>query len=239
MNIRFFDTLPSTNTYLKELAKNGALEGTVIVADKQTMGRGRLGRSFYSPENSGLYMSVLLRPQKSIPLSYVTPLAAVSVCRALENSGAKGLGIKWVNDIFCNGKKVSGILTEVNFLKTSDKIDFLIVGIGINLNTSVFPENLTDIAGSVFCDNDFDRNKIIDDILDNLFFFYNNIEKKEFADEYKKRSLVINKNVTLISGETKKDAFVLDISDDFGLFVQLPDGNTKNINTGEISVRFS
>ena len=238
-NINIFDTLPSTNTELKAMARAGALDGTVIIAKEQTAGRGRLGRSFYSPQNSGLYMSVLLRPKKNIPLSFVTPAAAVAVCRALETHNSPKLGIKWVNDIFCNGKKISGILTEVEFLPNSETIDFLVVGIGINLTTVTFPENLSGIADSVFKDKSIDKEKLITDILDNLFDFYRNIEKKEFATEYKERSLVINKNVTLISGENKKDAFVTDISDDFGLLVKLPDGSIKNINTGEISVRFN
>lgn len=236
-DIQIFDTLPSTNTFLKEQARLGAPEGTVIIAKEQTNGHGRLGRSFYSPKNSGLYMSVLLRPERNIPLSFVTPMSAVAVCRALENSGSKPLFIKWVNDIFCDGKKISGILTEVSFKKSSDNIDFLVVGIGVNLTTKAFPESLSSIAGSAFCDSDIDNIKIAKDILNNLFYLYADIEKKEFFDEYKNRSILLNKNVTLVSAENKREAFVLDISDDFSLVVKFPDGKISNINTGEVSVR--
>lgn len=235
--IQSFEELPSTNTYLKEQARLGAPEGTVIVAERQTAGRGRSGRSFYSPKASGLYMSVLFRPEKAVPFHYITPAAAVSVCRALEMSGAKKLGIKWVNDIFSENRKVCGILTEIEFVKNTSKTDFIIVGIGINLTTTDFPDSIRDIAGAVFENQCVDMKKIMTDILDSLFDFYYDIENKKFLSEYKQRSVILNRRVTLISGEQRKEAFVIDIDDDFCLVVKFPDGNISKINSGEVSIR--
>lgn len=183
-------------------------------------------------------MSVLLRPEKAVPFNYITPAAAVSVCRALEMSGAKQLGIKWVNDIFSENRKVCGILTEIEFIKNTSKIDFIIVGIGINLTTTNFPDSIRDIAGSVFENQYVDMQKLITDILNSLFDFYYDIENKRFLSEYKERSVILNRWVTLISGEQRKEAFVVDIDDDFCLLVKFSDGSISKINSGEVSIRY-
>lgn len=238
LNVTVLESVGSTNTELKKLAQNGATDGTVLIAKKQTAGRGRLGRSFYSPENSGIYMSVLFRPNIDFKdASLITPATSVSVLRALKNSGAKNLGIKWVNDIFCENKKTAGILTEISFTSSS-QIDFLIVGIGINLTTEVFPTELENIAGSVFKDKPCDKNKIVADTLNSLYDFYKNIKDRTFLQDYKNYSILTGRDVFLVYPDKKIPVTVLGIDDDCRLIVRYSDGSSEHISTGEISVRF-
>ena len=239
LNIKVLDTVGSTNTELKKMARAGEPCGTVLIAKHQTKGRGRLGRSFFSPENSGIYMSILFRPRfDASKAQLITAAGAVSVCRALEDEGAENLGIKWVNDIFSGNKKVSGILTEVGFKNNSDELDFLIVGIGINVTPSVFPDDIKNIAGSVFNKNDIDKNKIIANVLNYLCDFYKNIDTLKFLDEYKERSILKNRDVILVSPVKEINAKVLGIDDECRLIVKLSDGTVTHISTGVVSVRF-
>lgn len=239
LDIKVLDSIGSTNTELKNMARNDEPDGSVLIAKHQTSGRGRLGRSFYSPENSGIYMSILFRPSfDASKAQLITAAAAVCVCRALENEGAKNLGIKWVNDIFMNDKKISGILTEVEFKRNSTELDFLIVGIGINVTTSDFPDDIKNIAGSVFDKNDIDKNKITANILNSLCDFYNNIEALDFLEEYKTRSILKNRDVVLVSPNNEINAKVLGIDDKCQLIVEVSDGTISHISTGEVSVRF-
>ena len=239
LNIKVVDSVGSTNTELKNLAKSGECDGTVLIAKHQTAGRGRLGRSFYSPENSGIYMSILFRPSfDASKAQLVTAASAVSVCRALENAGAENLGIKWVNDVFLRNKKISGILTEVGFKNNSNELDFLIVGIGINVTTSDFPDDIKNIAGSAFDKNDVNKNKIIAEVLNHLCNFYKDIDALEFLEEYKDRSVLKNRDVLLVSPDKEINAKVLGIDDECRLIVKLSDGTVTHISTGEVSVRF-
>ena len=134
-NIIYLDTVDSTNSYLKRLAKNGAKEGTIVLAKEQTQGKGRKGRSFQSEQNMGIYMSVLWKPQCELSqLSEVTAWVAVAVARAIEGVTKVSPGIKWVNDLILNHKKVSGILTESSIDCATGKIQYLIIGIGVNVH---------------------------------------------------------------------------------------------------------
>lgn len=238
-NVKVLESVGSTNTELKKMARAGEPEGSVLIAKHQTNGRGRLGRSFYSPQNSGIYMSILFRPCfEFFKAQLITAASAISVCRALENQGALNLGIKWVNDIFLNDKKISGILTEVEFKNNSSELDFLITGIGINVTTSDFPDDIKNIAGSAFDKNNVDKNKIVADILNNLYDFYKNIESLEFLQEYKDRSILKNRNIMLVSPDKETPAKVIGIDDECHLIVELADGTVSHISTGEVSVRF-
>lgn len=144
----------STNTLLREKARDGAKEGCTVIAGAQTSGRGRLGRNFYSPPDTGVYLSILLRPLSLAPSEAVafTTMAAVAACEAIEKVSGRQAQIKWVNDIFMDGKKVSGILTEASLRPKSGKIDSIVLGIGINVYPpeNGFPADLGQIAGSVF-----------------------------------------------------------------------------------------
>lgn len=232
------DSVTSTNTVLKEQARNGAPHGSVLIAKGQTAGRGRLGRSFYSPENSGLYMSILIRNNIKPEFSqFITPAAAVAVTRSLKKAGVNNLGIKWVNDIYCNNKKVCGILTEVEFLKNSISPAFFIVGIGINLNTKDFPEDIKNTAGSVFRTNQFDVNVLCAEIINNLFLLCENLIPENFIGEYKSQSILNGRDVLLISGEKQTPAHILGIDDSFRLVAKLGDNSILHINTGEVSIK--
>ena len=149
--LHHFPTLDSTNDRLKAMARQGAPQGSVIIADHQTAGHGRLGRSFHSPAASGIYLSALLRPQcYPTELMHLTCAAAVAMCDAVENAAGFRPGIKWTNDLVYDKKKLGGILTELGF--TSDgRVDYAIIGIGINCcqQTEDFPQEIRSIAGSL------------------------------------------------------------------------------------------
>lgn len=241
MNILHFDKLESTNKYAKEEAKKGAAENTVIIADTQTQGYGRLNRHFCSPDKSGLYMSIILRPHiKPEECLLITTAAAVAVSNAIEQISNVKTGIKWVNDIYVDKKKVCGILTETGF---SDKamLDYAVLGIGVNIYTPEggFPSEIRNIAGSIFDtpqSNDV-RFKLTDLIINEFQAFYRNITDKPHLCSYKEKSLVTGRKITVIRGNEHYQAEVIGIDDDFRLLIK--DSNNKIIalESGEISIR--
>ncbi len=230
----YLSEVDSTNTYLKTLALQGASEGTVVVADRQTGGRGRLGRSFFSPSDTGLYMSLLLKP--SIPASEavkITAFISVAVSRAIDKLSGKKSQIKWVNDIYIDGCKVCGILTEATF-SGSGSLDYVIVGIGINVfpPKSGFPEDIVNKAGWVF---DFSEPSKKEQLLAQILEEINNLD--DFTKEYKERSCVIGKNVTVLQSGISYPAKVLDITDSCSLKISLTDRSVKYLSSGEISLQ--
>ena len=151
-SLLWFDSIDSTNTCARELARQGAAHGTVLIADHQTGGRGRRGRSFHSPAGSGIYMSVILRPHcKPQELMHLTCSAAVAMCDAVEKAVGFRPGIKWTNDLVYGGKKIAGVLTELGF-DQHGLVDFAVIGIGINCcqRESDFPEEIRGIAAFKF-----------------------------------------------------------------------------------------
>ncbi len=226
-------TTDSTNLDLKELAKAGAETGTVVIAENQKAGRGRLGRQFYSPSHSGIYMSLLIRPDEKTDTGLLTAYTAVAVCNALEEVSGEKFGIKWVNDILKDGKKVCGILAEAGV--ENGKTEYIIVGIGINVYppNEGFPEEINNIAGSVF-DSPADnaRNEIIAKIINNFFSY-----SKGFIEEYKRKSVVLGKEISVHKRDSVKKALALDIDKNCNLFVKYENGETENLSFGEISVR--
>ena len=151
--VKDYATVTSTNDIVKNAARAGAEEGFTVTARCQTAGRGRMGRSFFSPDGTGLYISILLRPTfHPKDALMITTAAAVATARALEAAGSRNIGIKWVNDLLINGKKIAGILTESSLSMGADSLDFAVLGIGINLlsPSNGFPEEIKDIAGAVF-----------------------------------------------------------------------------------------
>ncbi len=226
--ITVFDSLPSTNTYLAALAREGASAGRVILAETQTAGRGRLGRSFFSPRGSGIYLSILFRP-KTLNAGLLTTLAAVVVASAIERVCSIKVGIKWVNDIIFDGKKLCGILAE-----GADR-DFAVLGIGINVTKSAFPAELLDIATSLEEASGaiIDRNRLVAEILKG--FENADLEGYSHMDEYRRRSLTLGKTVTVLgSGET---VHILSIEDDGTLLALDENQKTRRISSGEVSVR--
>jgi len=239
-DIYVFDKIESTNNYAKKLAIGSENHGSVIIAETQTAGRGRLGRSFFSPHGSGVYMSIVLRPELDINKTLlITTMAAVALCRAIDNICDVNTQIKWVNDIYINNKKLCGILAESVVDPTNgDRV--VILGIGVNVTTKAFSDDIKDIA-TALCEHtskQINRNELIAAILNELEIIYDNILSVDFIEEYKKRSCVIGKEVFLIRGDEKCKAFVLDIDTDGALIIKNENGETEHINTGEISIRF-
>lgn len=235
-----FKKIDSTNNFAKKLAKKSAKEKTVVIASEQTAGRGRLGRTFLS-KKGGVYFSVVLRPKTDADeLIFITVAAAVSVCRAIEKVSLKKCEIKWVNDIYINGKKVCGILTEGGF-NSDGTPDFAILGVGINVfkPKGGFPGNLP-LAGSVFEKNIPFKTKIIKRKLVKLFlneFFdlYENLDHKDFIKEYQKRSFLTGKTITYKTQDKIITAKVVGIDNNAQLVVQ-KDGQTVTLSQGEIQI---
>lgn len=240
IKIQVLEKTTSTNTFVKELASENE-EGFVVVAGEQTAGRGRMGRSFFSPGNSGVYMSLLLKPEiKPEDAIQITTAAAVSVCRALENLGVSDSKIKWVNDIYIGNKKVCGILTESGFNSQGNKLDFAVLGIGINVYESPdgFPDEIKKIAGAVFCERKENlRNKFIAEFLNDFFDCYNVLSLKKHLKEYKEKSFVLDKEITIMQGDNIRFGKAVDIDENCNLVVEMPDGKMEKLYSGEISIR--
>ncbi len=240
--IKVFKKTDSTNSLVRSFAEDGAEAGLFVVAGEQSAGRGRLGRSFYSPGDTGVYMSLLLRPEmKAVESVFITTAAAVAVCRALESCGAKAPAIKWVNDIFVDGKKVCGILTEASIDPSSTNLNYAVLGVGINIYApdSGFPEEIKGIAGAVFSEREENlRNKFCAAFLNEFFDIYNNgISPKSHTDEYIKRSIVIGKQVSVISGDVVRPAFVEGITENCELKVTYENGEKAIVSSGEVSLK--
>ncbi len=240
IKIEALDKATSTNTLVREKAKESG-EGLVIVAGEQSAGRGRMGRSFFSPGDSGVYMSLLLKPAiNPEDAVQITTAAAVSVCKALERLGVSDSKIKWVNDIYIGNRKVCGILTESSFKCQGGTLDFAVLGVGINIYESCegFPDEIKGIAGAVFYEKKENlRNEFIAGFLNEFFGYYNTLSSKKHLKEYKEKSFVLGKEITIIQGENIRNGKAVDIDENCNLVVELPDGKTEKLYSGEISVR--
>lgn len=241
-DIMLFPTIASTNDYAKDIAEKGQKENTLIVAESQTNGKGRLGRSFFSPPDSGIYLSLILRPTFGAEnMLYITVAAAVAVCRAIDSVFGVHTQIKWVNDIFLNGKKICGILTEGSFNVKTGIPDYAVLGIGINLTRpeNDFPEGIQDTAGFITKEKCAPsvKGRLIAQITDNFLEFYSSLETKEYIDEYRSRSCLIGKTVKYTAGNTQFYSLVTDIDQNARLIVKDENGDTRALSAGEVSVK--
>ena len=243
LDISVFSSVTSTNTILNEMAEQGAKEGTVIIAEEQTAGRGRTGKQFYSPKGTGIYISILLRPDIPAEESlFLTTSAAVATARAIEDVSDKRALIKWVNDIYLEDKKTCGILTEGAFNVETGKLDYAIVGIGINvcIPDGGFPDNIKDIATAIFdkqTDSINKRSILIANLLDYFMEYYKDFKSKSYVKEYIERSMIIGKTITVIEGSKTSVAKAIDIDKNCRLKVQFEDGTTKWLSSGEVSTK--
>jgi BirA family biotin operon repressor/biotin-[acetyl-CoA-carboxylase] ligase len=242
-NIFVYDRLESTNKTAKEMALSGAEHGTVVIADCQTAGKGRYGRTFHSPPNHGLYMSMILRPAQycfSTP-TMITAFAAVSVCEAIEAISRKTPKIKWVNDIFLDGKKICGILTEAVTDFESGNIQWIVVGIGINYSTPImdFPEDLRHIAGAVFeiGTPPATRNHLASEIVNRIVIPKNRHDEKVMLEKYKQRMFMLGKTVLVTSAAESYEAVAVDVDTAGRLVVKKADGELLSLSAGEINIR--
>lgn len=233
-----YDRVDSTNRLAKERAVQGAREGLVILADSQSAGRGRLGRSFCSPPGTGLYMSVLLRPQLPAQKALlITTAAAVAVCRAIERVSSRTAQIKWVNDVYCDGKKVCGILTEAAF--DGDRMAYAVLGIGINVNApeNGFSSEIQGIAGAVFDEGDGDRALLAAAVLDAFFEEYAHLSEERFTDEYRARSCLVGKLIVVKAPTGDREATALGVDEQCRLLVRYEDGEEEALSSGDVSIK--
>lgn len=239
--LEIHDQLDSTNNRAKALAAAGAPHGMTVIADSQSGGRGRLGRSFFSPEHSGVYLTVILRPDCAPErASLLTSLAAVAAARAVEKVSDADVKIKWVNDLYLNDKKICGILTEAGLGLEAGRLDYAVTGIGINVNRMAFPPDLREIATSIGNETGQspDRNRLIAEILNELDALYGDLEKGTFLEESRKRSNVIGRTVTVIEGGKQYPARAQDIDDQGRLVIETADGKAC-LNYGEVSLKLA
>ncbi|NLJ99302.1 MAG: biotin--[acetyl-CoA-carboxylase] ligase [Tissierellia bacterium] len=241
-NIHYFNSLSSTNTKAKGIAIQ-AKEGTIIVAEEQIRGKGRLGRSWTSPKGKGIWMSIILKPRVDpAKVAKITLIGAAAVNQGLKDIGIKSY-IKWPNDIIIDGKKVCGILTEMSC--ELNMINYVIMGIGINVNLGRedFDDELIDKATSLkeVVGEEIDRKKLLAYVLNHFEELY--IPFKESGDISKtiqvcrRESILIGKEVRIINGDTEKSGKVLGIDNEGQLIVEHGDGSIEELFSGEVSIR--
>lgn len=239
-NIHYLDITDSTNTQAKDLAVFGAPHGTVVIADCQTGGRGRTGRSFHSPAGTGIYLSLILRPGcPATDLMHLTCAAAVAVADAVQAATGLRPGIKWTNDLVADGKKLGGILTELS-VNAAGKVDFAIVGIGINCGRTQFPQDIRDIATSleICTQRNIDRADVIAALLTALEAMCRNLsDSKTILAGYRKDCITIGRDISLIRGDEIRHGTALDVDEAGALVVRFADGQVATVNSGEVHVR--
>lgn len=228
----------STNNYAKKLAMSGAAHGTLVAANHQTAGRGRYGHSFESPPGTGLYMTLMLRPNiETAKFQMITIASAVAVSMAIEElCEGMSVGIKWVNDIYLRDRKIAGILTEAISSIESGEIECVIVGIGINVSTKNFPHELAGTAGSIFPDGNilFGRDELCAHIADNIMNFAEDLNAPDIIAAYRERSILTARDITYIQDGTEHKGHVEGIDDSGGLVVVNEAGETETLRAGEV-----
>ncbi len=238
----YFDTIDSTNNYLKRQALLGAPHGTVALADCQTGGKGRLGRSFQSPGGVGIYLSMLLRPDcPQEQLMHLTCAVGTAMCDALERSVGVRPGIKWTNDLVCGTRKLSGILVEL--LNDAHGKLCVVIGIGVNCCQQLtdFPEALRDRAGSLamVTGHGIDRPKVAAAMMEALADMDRNLltGKQAMLEQYRRDCVTLGKKISVVRGDEIRHGTALDIGEDGDLIVRFDDGHTEAVGSGEVSIR--
>ena len=242
-HFHWFPVLDSTNDLAKQMARQGAPHGTVLIAERQTGGNGRMGRSLQSPAGVGIYLSILLRPE-CVPgeLMHLTCAAAVAMCDAVEQIAGFRPGIKWTNDLVHEKRKLGGILTELGFTSTG-KTDYAIIGIGINCcqQPGDFHPDIKDIAGSLSMAAGYtvDRARVAAAMMDALAGMDRQLltEKASIMQRYRSDCITLGKQISVLRGDQVFHAAALSIDEDGGLIVQCDDGSLQMVNSGEVSIR--
>ena len=239
----WYDTIDSTNTRAKELAKEGAPAGTVLIAGNQTGGRGRLGRSFSSPAGMGVYLSVILRPDcKANQLMHLTCATAVAACQAVEKASGIFPGVKWINDLVCGKEKLGGILTEIS-VNSNGFVDWAVVGIGINCcqKKADFPTELQNMATSLLLQTGKAcPPELLAACLTESLYEMNKLllsQKQQLMDTYRRHCVTLGKRILMARGEESAYGEALDLDEDGGLLVRFSDGTEKVVSSGEVSIR--
>lgn len=241
VNVLFYDEVTSTNDIAKDLARDGAEEGTVIISKTQTQGKGRMGRSFISNEDNGIYMSLVLRPQMSLLESVnITVMGACAVLEAIEKTSGVNCTVKWVNDIYIKDKKACGILTEASFDFESAQLDYAILGIGVNVTPprNGFNDEISAIATSIYPLKSpvGYKSVLCAEIIDRFMHYYKNAHDKSYIKLYKDKSNILGEYVNVIRGNEVVSGKAIDIDENANLIVETKNGIVK-FNSGEARVR--
>ena len=235
------DEIDSTNNYAKELTAKDKSNGTIIVADRQTAGKGRMGRSFVSPSGKGLYMSVILRPEFSLHIApLITSAVAVAVAEAIESLCDTDIRIKWVNDLYLNGKKICGILTEGSMDMEMRAMDIAVIGIGINVRSveGCFDEELSKRASSIEDETGIviDRNALCAAVINYIDIYLNRIENRSYLREYRRRELLTGNEITANVGNETITGKAVGIDRNANLMVELENGIVRSLSSGEANL---
>ena len=246
--VSVLQTTDSTNRRVQELAQCGAPDGFTVIANEQTAGRGRLGRSFHSPKDTGIYFSVLLRPTcKPTEIVQITTWTAVAIARAVWRATGERPDIKWVNDLMMGGRKICGILTEMSVESETGTIQYVVVGIGVNVNQKIddFPEELREIAGSIAMavGHPVQRARLAACMIEEM----DNLRKawpsgrEDYLKAYREMCISTGREVLVTdarhTGEFAKHGFCEAVNDDFSLRIRYDDGSYENVSSGEVSVK--
>ena len=243
-HLHVYSEVGSTNTLLKQMAAEGAAAGTVLIADRQTAGRGRLGRSFLSPGGVGVYLSALIRPNCApTALMHLTCAVAVAMCDAVENAFGFRPGIKWTNDLVVGSKKLGGILTELGLDPKTGMVDHAILGIGINCGQieTDFDESIRAMATSVrmVTGREASRERLIAKMVKALEAMDKALLSSPAAilERYRADCITLGQDVSILRGDEVRHARALDIDAEGGLIVRYDSGETGTVTSGEVSVR--
>lgn len=241
IDIEVFPKIDSTNSEAKRRLNGSLDKDLLIVSDYQEEGRGRLGRAFYSPAETGIYFSLVLKDLDSKKdATLITTVAAVAVCRAIEKLTPLKLQIKWVNDIFLEGYKVGGILTEGIISLETQSIQSIVLGIGMNIvENPDLPETLQNVVGALFKEKgEISRNHLIAEIINQFYNLYKNMDDKQYLDEYRKRCFILGKKVSFLDQKQILEGLASGIDDTGALQIQLADGTQRNLSYGEVSIKW-
>lgn len=235
IEITVLDSIDSTNLEAKRLIANGLCDTAIIIANEQTNGRGRLGRSFYSPPSTGIYMSIVVQPKMTaFDALIITICTGVAVCQAINALTGKNPQIKWVNDIFLDGKKVCGILAEAVGNGVDGQIGSVVIGIGLNVTTVDFPDDIKDIASGINAHN-VPKSRFVSEIINRLLSMLDNLDRQAIMEQYRSLSLVMNKTITYVRNGVEKNGNVINIDDEGRLLVET-DSGIDVLCSGEISL---
>ncbi len=242
-HFHYFSEIDSTNDRLKQMARQGAPHGTVLIADRQTGGHGRMGRTFLSPGGVGIYFSILLRPGCAPKdLMHLTCATAVAMVEAMENAAGLRPGIKWTNDLVHGKRKLGGILTELG-ISPKGTVDYAIIGIGINCcqKAEDFAPEIRDIAASLAmaAGHPIDRSTVAAAMMEALWRMDRILltQKQSILEAYRKNCITVGQQVSLVRGDSVRHGTALDVDDAGALVVRYPDGTVEAVNSGEVSVR--
>ncbi|MBU0683900.1 MAG: biotin--[acetyl-CoA-carboxylase] ligase [Candidatus Omnitrophica bacterium] len=238
-SIFYYDSVSSTNDTAYELAEKGEPEGTIVIAEGQTCGKGRMGRKWLSPKGKGIYLSIILRPDMEIDrIPSITLVMALSVQRTIKKMCDINAGIKWPNDILINGRKVCGILTEMK--AQPDVADFLIVGIGMNINAEKKQIPPEAVSLKMEIGREINRTSFLRCLLEEIEKDYKKIKREGFPslrDECRKLSTVIDKQIKVREHNKLTEGIAVDIDEKGALVIRTKTGDVKRIFSGDVSIR--